>query len=75
MVVFQNYLLPGGLLKTSQPLTPFIPRSRRQKAAIVREHLALVGLGDAADKKAAATLRWDETAGFDRTGFAVVPKS
>jgi len=43
-------------------------KSKAEKTAIV-EHLALVDW-ERADKKAAATLRWDETAGFDRTGFS-----
>ena len=55
MVVFQNYaLLPWrtafeNIYIAVNAVHP--NKSKAEKTAIVREHLALVGLGDAADKK------------------------
>jgi len=54
MVVFQNYaLLPWrtafeNIYIAVNAVHP--KKSKAEKTAIVREHLALVGLGDAADK-------------------------
>jgi bicarbonate transport system ATP-binding protein len=79
MVVFQNYaLLPWrtafeNIYLAVHAVHPNKPQA--EKRAIVREHLALVGLLEAADKKANSTFRWYETADFNCPCFGYSSRS
>jgi len=76
MVVFQNYaLLPWRTAFENIYIAVNAVHPKKSKAEKRRScgSIWLVGLGDAADKSRRNS-RWDETAGFDRTGFGDRPK-
>ena len=79
MVVFQNYaLLPWrtafeNIYLAVNAVYPTKPEA--EKRAIVREHLAMVGLGDAMEKKTHANVWRNETKGIYCPGFSYSSQS